>query len=61
MHICDVCEEPVSDVYGITFSDDKTKVTYRGHKDCIDKRYEQINRIRGDKSVQAVLKKLKLL
>lgn len=61
MRICDICEEPCNDVHGIQFSDKYTRVEYLGHAKCVNERYEQINKIRGDKSVQAVLKKLKLI
>jgi hypothetical protein len=60
MRICDVCEEPVTDVHGLQFSDKTHRVEYLGHSECINKRYEQIKRIKDGNTVQAVLKKLKL-
>jgi hypothetical protein len=60
MRICDVCEEACNDVHGIQFSDKFTRYEAKGHKNCIDERYEQIKRIKEGKTVQAVLKKLNL-
>ena len=60
MRICDVCEELVTDVHGLQFSDKTHRYECTGHKECVDKRYEQISRVREGRTVQAVLKKLKL-
>lgn len=60
MRICDVCEEACNDVHGLQFSDKTHRVEYLGHSECINKRYEQIKKIKEGNSVQAVLKKLKL-
>jgi hypothetical protein len=60
MRICDVCEETCNDVYGLQFSDKTHRVEYLGHSECINKRYEQIKRLKEGNTVQAVLKKLKL-
>jgi hypothetical protein len=60
MRICDVCEEICNDVHGLQFSDKTHRYEATGHKECIDKRYEQIKKIKEGNTVQAVLKKLNL-
>lgn len=60
--VCALCKEIVSDVYTLQISDEKSKVKFRGHLDCmkeINEKRKQIDKA-GKMKLDQLVKKLGL-
>jgi hypothetical protein len=55
---CYFCGEYVDDLYSIEIADDKKKVVFSGHKECVDDVYWKVKEMDKKLSVDKVLKKL---
>lgn len=61
--LCDICKEMNLDhSWVFRLSDDKERIEFNGHSECIDSIYNQFKSIKdySKKSVKQVLKELKL-
>jgi hypothetical protein len=57
---CYFCGEFVDDLYTIEITDEKKKVVFSGHKECVDDVYLKVKKLDKKMTVEQVLKKLKV-